>query len=552
MLIPGPFQTLRAGALLMLAAVSCQGKIGGDDRDAARDVQRQGWPAFGPTQSFQLRRLTVEQYANTVRTLLGVSTDGAPSIEPVPSVQGFPAIGASSVAVSGAGVAKFEEAARYFAHAALGATGPREKLSPCTPSGPTDLPCFTSFVTEFGRRAFRRPLTSDEVASYAGLASSVATTLNDAWAGVEAVASAFLQSPNFVYLTEVGEPDPDSPGHYRYTDYEMASRLSYFLTNDMPDDDLFEAAESGALSTAEGIQTQASRLLALPAARDAVRGFFSALLGLDALKTMARTAELFPKFTPTLGASMSEETLLGLEDLVFAKDGDYRRVFDQQTTFVNAELASLYGVPAPAASGFAQVTLPASAKRVGLLGQAGVLAPRDHADGTAPTRRGLFVLTRLLCEDLPLAPPANLAVPPAPTGMLTARQQLGQHATNPVCASCHSKTDPVGLSLEHFDAIGEYRETDRGMTIDDAGKIGDTSFQGLAGLAAFLRDSPALGPCLIQSIYHVAIGHRSTEFDQATFASMVETFERGGSRILPLLAAIIVSDGFRYLPAPTN
>jgi len=537
-----------AGVLLTLAAVSCTGNIG----DAGRDASGPGWPSFGPTQAFQLRRLTVEQYEATVRTLLGVSTDGAPAIEPVSSVQGFPAIGASSAAVSAAGVAKFENAARYFAHAAFGPDGPRDALLPCTPSGPTDLQCFTLFVESFGARAFRRPLSSVEVAAYAGLASDVATTLNDIWGGLEAVTSAFLQSPYFVYMAEVGEPDPDNPGRYRYTAYEMASRLSYFLTNDMPDDALFAAAESGALLTQTGVQEQATRLLALPAARNAVRNFFSALLVLDGLPTMVRKAELFPQFTPTLAASMREETLLGFENLVFDSDGDYRRVYDQNTTFINAELAALYGVPAPSSDGFMQVTLPPSSHRVGLLGQAGVLAPRDHVDGTAPTRRGLFVLTRLLCQELPLAPPADLAIPPAPTGELTAKQALEQHSTNPVCASCHMETDPVGLSLEHFDAIGAYRDTDRGMAIDDTGSIDGTTYQGLEGLGAMLRDHPALGPCLIQSLYHVSVGHRSTQFDQPTFASMVEIFDESGSHIMPLLAGIVASDGFRYLPPPTN
>jgi uncharacterized protein DUF1588/uncharacterized protein DUF1592/uncharacterized protein DUF1585 len=304
--------------------------------------------------------------------------------------------------------------------------------------------------------------------------------------------------------------------------------------------------------TQTGVQEQATRLLALPAARNAVRNFFSALLVLDGLPTMVRKAELFPQFTPTLAASMREETLLGFENLVFDSDGDYRRVYDQNTTFINAELAALYGVPAPSSDGFMQVTLPPSSHRVGLLGQAGVLAPRDHVDGTAPTRRGLFVLTRLLCQELPLAPPADLAIPPAPTGELTAKQALEQHSTNPVCASCHMETDPVGLSLEHFDAIGAYRDTDRGMAIDDTGSIDGTTYQGLEGLGAMLRDHPALGPCLIQSLYHVSVGHRSTQFDQPTFASMVEIFDESGSHIMPLLAGIVASDGFRYLPPPTN
>jgi hypothetical protein len=245
---------------------------------------------------------------------------------------------------------------------------------------------------------------------------------------------------------------------------------------------------------------------------------------------------------------MQKETLLVVDDLVFARDGDYRSLFDQPTTFVNGELAALYGVPAPPGSGFQQITLPAGSGRAGLLGHAGVLAARDHADATSPTRRGLFVLTRLLCQDLPLAPPANLAIPPAPTGRMTARQRLEMHAQNPTCASCHSHTDPVGLSLEHFDAIGAYRDTDNGLAIDDTGKLDQASFQGLLGLAAVLRDHPALGPCLIQSFYHVSIGRVSNDFDKETFRSLVDGFQTGGARIAPLLAAIAASDGFRYVP----
>jgi hypothetical protein len=328
----------------------------------------------------------------------------------------------------------------------------------------------------------------------------------------------------------------------------MASRLSYFLTNNTPDDALLAAAASGSLTTPQGIQTQVARLLALPTGHDSVRGFFTGLLALDSLDTLVRPVELFPKFTPTLGAAMKQETLLVLDDLVFGRDGDYRHLFDQQETFVNAELASLYGLMPPAGTGFQRATLPATSGRAGLLGQAGVLAARDHADGTSPTKRGLFVLTRLLCQNLPLAPPANLQIPPPPTGLLTARQKLEEHAKNAVCASCHTATDPVGLSLEHLDAMGVYREMDHGMAIDDTGKIGDKEYHGEAGLGGILRDHPALGPCLIQSLYGVSVGHLPTEFDHDTFTAMVGQFDMGGARIKSLLTAITTSDGFRYTP----
>jgi Protein of unknown function (DUF1588)/Protein of unknown function (DUF1585) len=162
------------------------------------------------------------------------------------------------------------------------------------------------------------------------------------------------------------------------------------------------------------------------------------------------------------------------------------------------------------------------------------------------------VQTRLLCADLPLAPPVNLQIPAPPTGLLTARQRLSEHAANPVCAACHAATDPVGLSLEHFDAMGVYRDKDRELAIDDAGKLGDVTYTGESGLAALLRDDPALGPCLIQSLYGVGVGHLPTQFDRDTFAAMVKTFDTDNGRIRALLTAIAASDGFRYLPVPSG
>ena len=527
-------------------ATTAMGGAGG-----ASSNSNDGWPAFGPTTSFQLRRLTTEQYETSARTLLGVSTTGMPALEDVSPVGGFAAMGAASGSVSGMGVGQFENAARFLAHAAFAVDATKKKLVPCTPTGVADTVCIGSFITSFGARAFRRPLTTDEVTRYTAVAAQAAQDLGDAWQGLEAITSAFLQSPNFLYLAEAGEPDPQNAGRLRFTSYEMASRLAYFLTNDTPDDALLAAAASNALVTPDGVQAQAARLLALPAAHDAVGSFFRALLALDNLDTFTRPTELFPLYTPTLGAAMKQETSMVTDDLVFASDGDYRHLFDQTDTFINAELAGLYGVPAPAGGGFARVTLPASAHRAGLLGQAGVLAARDHADGTSPTRRGLFVLTRLLCQNLPLAPPANLTIPPPPTGMITARQRLEQHASNAVCAACHRQTDPVGLALEHFDAMGVYRETDHGLPIDDSGAYAGQTFQGEIGLGAMLRDHPALEPCLVQSLYGVSVGHLATEFDRATFTALAHDFAANGARVRALHASIVASDGFRALPKPT-
>jgi hypothetical protein len=558
------FAALQSLVALLAAAgvVACESSLddstkkdGDDDTNGSggggsQVAEADGWPVFKASQAFQLRRLTTEQYVTSATTLLGVSADGLPETEPVSPVGGFPAIGASTASVSGQGVGQFEDAARFLAQAAFGETGPRATLSGCTPASVSDSACFESFATAFGQRAFRRPLGADEIQSYVALATQVATAANDVWQGLEYMTSAFLQSPHFLYLPEVGEPDPTDSSRYRYTAYEMASRLAYFLTNNTPDDELLAAAASGSLVTTDGIQAQTARLLTLQLAHDSVGNFFSTMLQLGELDEFFRPVEVYPQFSPTLGASMKQETLLTIDDLVFTENGDYRHLFDQSETFVNAELAAIYGVTAPAGGGFERVTLPSTTGRVGLLGQAGVLAARDHSDGTSPIKRGLFIMTRLLCQDLPLMPPANLEIPMPPEGVMTARQRLEQHSTEAVCASCHDNMDPVGLALEHFDAMGAYRETDNGLPIDDSGRIGDIEFDGLPGLGAVLRDHPALGPCLIQAFYGVSVGHLPTDFDHDTYASLVSDFDSNGARIQSLMTTVTSSDGFRYFPVP--
>jgi hypothetical protein len=548
---------VRAFALLALVTGACTGKVGahGDagtvgTGTGGSGAVSDGWPQFTNTTAFGLRRLTSAQYVATVQTLLGVSATGMPAIENVSPANGFPAIGASTAAVSGTGVASFEDAARFAAHAAFQTS--RAQLVPCTPTGTADTACFGTFVTAFGARAFRRPLTSDETSRYTAATAAIATSTGDAWQALEAITTAFLQSPSFLYLAEVGAPDPQNAGRNKYTGYEMASRLSYFLTNNMPDDALFAAAAGGALDTSDGVKAEAERLLATPAAHAAVQSFFTTLLSLDSLDALSRPVELYPQFTPTLGPAMKQETALVVDDLVFAQDADYRTLFDRPDTFVNAELAALYGVPAPAGTGFARVTLPASSHRAGLLTQAGVLAARDHSSGTSPTRRGLFVLTRLLCENLPLSPPAGLTIPPPPTGLLTARQKFEQHATDAACASCHKVTDPVGFSLEHFDAMGVWRDDDHGLAIDDTGVIDGQTYPGAIGLGVVLRDHPGLGPCLLQALYGVGVGHPATNFDRPSFTTLVDAFGTNGGRIRATLASIAASDGFRYAPPPTT
>lgn len=508
-----------------------------------------GLPQFEPTQAFELRRLTTEQYVASAQSLLQVQPSGLPPIDGVSPVAGLPAIGASSAVVSATGVARFEEAARFLARSAFATTATRQRVVPCTPTGATDTACFRTFVTRFGAKAFRRALTTEEIDRYSTLTQTLATANDDPWDALETTTTAFLQSPNFLYLAEVGEPDAARPGQRRFTGEELASRLSYFLTNDAPDDVLMVAAADGRLLTREGLTAEANRLLGLPSSRQALRRIYASLLSLDALDKLARSTQVFPKFTPTLGAAMKEETLRSFEDVVFDRQADFRELFDDRATFVNAELATFYGWTPPPGSGFSRMVRPSS-ERVGLLGQAGVLVARDHADKPSTTTRGLFVLTRLLCQPVPLAPPAGVVIPPAPMGMLTARQRLSRHDEDPTCAGCHRSMDSIGLALERFDALGVHRTTEYGQPIDDHGELGGVAYEGEPGLSAELKKARATNACFTQAMYGAALGHVPSEFDRPGFGEVLSTFERDGGKVKALLLAIVTSDGFRFPPAP--
>jgi hypothetical protein len=549
LLISGRVRRLICGVCVAVAA--CDGQIltrtpAAPEPVRIRTEPSNGWPSFAPVESLELRRLTREQYLATVRTLLQLDPAGVPAIEPVSPVAGFETIGAASAVVSTAGVGQFEGAANFLARAALATSASRQRLVPCDPA---QAGCFRTFVEGFGAKAFRRPLDADEADRYTALATLVAGNTSDPWAAIESTLSAFLQSPNFLYLSEAGEPDPASPGRWRFTAHEMAARLSYFFTDDMPDDELMAAAASGALLTADGVRAQGERLLATPKARSGLRTFFTGLLALEGLDTFFRPVQAFPQFTPTLPAALKEETLRTLEDLVLDRDGDYRDAFDQRFTYVNAETARFYSVAEPP-SGFARVSLPADGPRAGLLGQAGVLAVHDHNDGTSPTKRGLFVLTRLLCQNLALAPPSGLDIPPPPSGLLTQRERLERHVKDPACAGCHVQMDSVGLSLEHFDALGAWRDTDHGLPIDDRGELNSEAYQGGAGLGALVKKHIALGPCLVQSLYGSSVGHLVTEHDRESFSQAVAAYDSSGARLKAVLTAITISDGFRFRPPP--
>ncbi len=522
--------------------------------DAMPDVAVDAAPvAFRPAPT-SMRRLTRVQYQRVVADLFGASVVVPPLAEPDVALGGLLAVGAADTSFSARGVASMEEAAYSVAEQALATPESRRRLLPCTPSAAVDPACTREVLDALGRRAWRRPLTGEEVARVSGIADRAAEALGDFHEGLEFGIAALLQSPHFVFRTEVGSPTDDADGaeaSRRFDDFELASRLSFFLWNTTPDDALLARAAEGALSTEAGLRAEAERLLASPRAREGLANFFSEQLTLYELDALTKDPTLFEHFDTELGPDARTSTLELLLYLVFDVDGDFRDVMTTRETFLNPRLAALYGVPAPAADGFRRVRLPDDAHRAGLLSHAALLGLNAHQTSSSATLRGRFVRNVLLCQPVP-APPVNVDTSiPEPSGTTrTLRERVAEHLENPSCAGCHAFLDPIGLGLENYDAIGRWRTHDNGAPIDPSGSLDGTAFSDPASLGAAIRAHEAFAPCVVRTLVRYATGHVETPGEAPSIAALSDRFAGLGYRLRPLLLEIVMSRPFREAGGP--
>ncbi len=532
-------------ALLLTALPGCSGSLGGSLGPGGEPAEDTASAPVGSaplqTSSFRpaavaLRKLSVLQYQNTVADLVGLRV-ALPELEPDTAINGFVSIGAAKTTISPSGVEKFESAAFAVAAAALAAEH-RHAFVGCTTE---DAACAQSFLARFGQRAFRRPLSSDEQARYAGLASQAEAALGDFYQGLEYAVAGILQSPSFLFRVELGQDV--GGGKVALDDYELATRLSYLLWNTTPDDALLDAASKGQLRDA--LQPQAERLLADPRAKAALDNFHSERLGLDELEATDKSATVMPGgLDDALKAAMKHDVLATIEEHTFGTDQDFRDLFTTRVAFVNGGLAQLYGLPATSAG---RVDLPNDGPRAGLLGKAAFLATYAHSASTSPTKRGKFIRERLLCQSIPAPPPdVNTALPEIDGNAVTMRDRLAAHSTVPSCAACHKLMDPMGLSLEHFDAVGRFRQDDQGHAIDASGALNGQSFDGPVELGELLHDEPSASACVARQVYRYATGHGEGDGEEPAVKATVAAFAASGYHFDALLRAVIASDGFRY------
>lgn len=540
----------RAGLLLALVFsgfVACAGELGDGPAAPTPTPEVPKAKPFEPPAP-TMRRLLARHYRNSIGDLLGPTAKAAavpPADQPL---NGFDLVGAAQLNVGDLAVVEYEKSARLVARAAVEAYEKLDDYLACVPTDAEDAACLESFLRNFGSLAFRRPITDVEAKELTQIGLAAGKVYSSFDSALEYGIATILQSPSFVYQVEVGEPVPEAPSFRRLTPRELATRMSFFLNDTTPDRELLDLADAGGLESPEDARAAAKVLVARPAAEGAVSALYDEILGLRRLATLTKSNELYPEFTPTLAASMREETLRLLADVVWKKNSDFTEFFSSDHTFVNAELAALYGVSQPPAGEWQEVSFPADQPRAGFFGQASFLSTQAHIELTSPTLRGKFIRERLLCQSIN-PPPNNVTTEfPDNANLKTMRERLAYHQENPSCAGCHLLTDPLGLSFENFDAIGRHRLTENGVTIDPSGNFDKQgSFADGAELAQLIAGDPAFTECLVRNVLRASLGHLETEGEEGAIEELSGEFTNGGRRLRGFLIHLVGSAAFRYV-----
>lgn len=530
-------------------AIGCTGDIGnpgdGEGGSGAGSSSPASFEPAAPT----LHRLTQPQLANAWLDLFGEPLEIPGDLPQDDVAYGFTSIAAASRSISGVEAEEYETATYRVLDQVWADPARRDALVGCAITSLEDA-CVQTFVEDFASRAWRRPLDPDELAPLLDLARGVAIDLADPAQGVKFALAAVLQSPSFLFRVEVGEADPERPELLRFTSWEMASRLSFLLTDAPPDDDLLAAAAAGDLTTAAGVAAQAERLVDDPRARPALVRFFRDFMNIGKLQALKKNQASFPQFSATLGPAMQLEIERMFENVVFEEEGDFRQLFTTKETYLNEELARVYGVEGITGPDYRPYVFPDDAPRAGLLTTAGFLAMNAHETQTSPTHRGRFVQINLLCNDIPPPPPGVSTTLPDPepgAPAQTLREKLDEHRTNPECAGCHARMDPIGFAFEHYDAIGAFRTQDEnGLAIDSQTEVEGQPIADALELGALVAGLPQAGACVARRFFEHAGGHLAGEGDEGSVSALVEAFVDGDYDFKELVVALVVNDGYRY------
>src|SRR6266540_1969844 len=522
------------GAAIGTPAGTAGAGVGAGGTTGATACAMAAAPVLGST---PLRRLSLAEYTNTVRDLFGAATP-APDLLADPRTLGFDN-NADLLTVSPASAERYLTVAESLAAGAVANLG---ALAPClaTATAASESACVGSFIRDFGRRAFRRPVADAEVTALAVVFSGARGDGDSLAQAVAVTITGMLQSAHFLYRAEVAPP-ANGATVARLGPFEQASRLAYLLWGSMPDEALMTAAAANQLGTKAELAARARAMVA---------GFDEQWLETYRLTSIQKDAATFPDFTPAIATAMKTETDLFVDEAAWQSGGDLMELFTAPYTFRNKALSGFYGAAAgPTGTSFVRVDLD-PARAAGLLTEGGVMAAIAHSVDTDPTRRGKFVRVQLLCESIPPPPPDVNAVPTSAGAAQTTRQHAVSQRGSGSCGACHQLMDRIGFGFEHYDAVGRWRESENGQPIDATGEIVGTdvagAFDGAAELGRKLAGSAQVRRCAVTQWWRFVAGRAEEAADACALETVDRAFAASGNRVRELLVAITQTDGFGY------
>ncbi|HVY89432.1 MAG TPA: DUF1592 domain-containing protein [Hyphomonadaceae bacterium] len=510
-------------------------------------------PAVTHSVTVAARRITESQYRHTIADVFGPGIKINARFEPEKREDGLLAVGSTQLSITSGGLEQYYSLASSIADQVLDPKI-RDARVGCKPADPAkaDAACAKAFISTYGEKLFRRPLTAGELDARVATASAGADKTRDFYRGLKLSLVSLLIAPEYLFRIELAEPDPAAPGQSRLDAYTRASRLSFLLWDTSPDAELLASAKSGAIETDAGLKQQVARLIASPRLEDGARAFFTDMLQLDAFESLNKDPATYPKFSQAVADSAREETLKTIVYQLVDKKMDYRDIFTSNETFINRPLAAVYKVPFNSTAEWASHVFPKESERSGILTQVTFLSLFSHPGRSSPTKRGVKLHEIFMCQPTP-DPPPNVdfsKVQAIENG--TVRTRLIDHMTNAGCSSCHGLSDPAGLTLEHFDGLGQLRTLENGKEIDVSAKIGTTSFSGAQGLGQMMHDSPDVPACLVRNVYDYGVG-RSVDYKQMPYyQAQTKAFAADGYALPKLYERIVTSPEFFKVVLPAG
>lgn len=519
------------------------GESGGSGGDEDQDHPAQGCGDVDPD-SVVLHRLNRAEYDNTLRDLLGLSLSLSDNFPSESHVEGFDN-NAGGLTTSPLHVEKYLAAATEAADATLADPTTRGNLIACEPAPGDEASCAEASLRAFVPRAWRRPVDDQEIESLVGVVTGTMADGGNFDTGMHNALRSVLLSPHFLFRPEPPPVDVQPGEVYSLDAYAIASRLSYFVWSSMPDDALFDAASTGELTKISEIEAQVRRMLADPKAEAFTRNFTGQWLHTRAMVEVRPNEDEYPSFDEALRADLEREPYAFIERAL-ATGAPIRELLDAEYVTVNRRLAAHYGLPTEGLSDDTfDVVDTSGLGRGGVMRQGAFLSVTSHPTRTSPVKRGKWVIEQLLCIVPPPPPPGVEQLDDEGEPGATQREVFERHRSDPACSGCHALMDPIGFGLEHYDAIGAYRDLDNEVPVDASGELAGVAFEDAAGLIDVLADDPRFVPCLSRKMFTYGLGRTPTDADGCTLESITDHLAQEDGSLTDLIVLLAQSSAAR-------